>query len=169
MILNSERLSFRKVNFEDAPFIADLVQEPDYIQNIRNTGVTNLEQAQSFIADRFLSSYANGMGLYLIINKRTSEPMGICGFVKRNGLPQVDLGYALHSRYRGQGFAFEAAKYFVQYGQSQLKLSFLLAITKPDNQASQKLLLKLGFEQKGLITLPDIPGESALFQLNFSV
>ncbi len=163
----TDRLELREINIEDAEFISQLVQEPQYIENIRNTGVTTVEEARQFIVDKFLPSYQKGYGFYLIREISSGRSMGICGLIKRDGLPGIDIGYALHSAFQGQGFAIEAAKRTLDFARDSLKLDGLLAITKPTNLRSMILLEKLGFTKQGTVTLPGTEDESTLFKIHF--
>ena len=70
----------------------------------------NLDDARRYIEDGPLASYARyGFGLWLVELKPGGEPAGICGLLKRDTLPDVDLGYALLQRFWGKGYAREAA------------------------------------------------------------
>ena len=94
-IIETERLLLRQLSTGDADFILELLNEPSFIQNIGDRGVRTLADANLYIMNGPVASYArNGFGLYLVILKETDEPIGICGLIKRNGLDDVDIGYA---------------------------------------------------------------------------
>jgi len=86
--------------------------------------------------------------------KETGETIGICGFVRRDSLPDADIGYAFLPQFERRGFALEAARATMDYGRKTLGLKRVLAITTPDNESSIRLLEKLGFKSEGLMTLP---------------
>lgn len=79
---------------------------------------------------------------------------GICGLIKRETLPDVDIGYALLPQHVGQGYALEAARASVALARERFGLQRLIAITAPDNDASARLLIKLGmlFERHFRVT-----------------
>ncbi|MBS1718223.1 MAG: GNAT family N-acetyltransferase [Armatimonadetes bacterium] len=62
---------------------------------------------------------------------------------------RANLSYALAQEYWGQGLMTEAALIAMDYGWKELKLHRLGATVLPDNEASIKLLGKLGFEFEG--------------------
>jgi RimJ/RimL family protein N-acetyltransferase len=66
----------------------------------------------------------------------------------------VDIGYALLPQFRGKGLAFEAASAVMTYGREVLGLGRIVAITAPGNDASIRVLEKLGmrYERKVRIT-----------------
>ena len=88
-------------------------------------------------------------------------PVGLSGLVKRDALEDVDIGYAFLSRYRGQGYAFEAAQAVVAHART-LGIARLAAITTPGNAASIALLLRLGMRFVGMRTV--VAGEPELNQ-----
>ena len=77
----------------------------------------------------------------------------MAGLIKRDTLPDVDLGYAFLPAYYGQGYAFEACSALLPYARQQLGLTRLIAITSPDNEPSKALLRKLGMRFKQLVYL----------------
>lgn len=166
-ILETERLILREVIESDAAFMLDLLNQPSFIKYIGDRNVRNLEQARDFIENRYRASYReHGYGLYVVELKPEPAPpaiqnpaIGVCGFVRREGLPDTDIGFALLPQFERKGYAFEAARAIMEYGRDALGLKRVLAITSVDNESSGKLLGKLGFKYDGLITLPRDPEE----------
>jgi RimJ/RimL family protein N-acetyltransferase len=75
----------------------------------------------------------------------------MCGLIKRDTLEDVDLGFAFLSRFWGNGYAYESAAAVMSYAKMRLGIDRIVAITSPNNQASVKLLRKLGFTLERLI------------------
>jgi [ribosomal protein S5]-alanine N-acetyltransferase len=145
-ILETERLILREVIGNDAEFVLGLLNQPSFIQFIGDRGVRTVEQAREYIKTRFTKSYRdNGFGLYLIELKIGSTPIGLCGFVKRDTLPEPDIGFALLPQHEKKGYGFESAFAVMKYGKKTLHLQRVLAITSLDNESSGKLLEKIGF------------------------
>jgi RimJ/RimL family protein N-acetyltransferase len=92
-----------------------------------------------------------GFGLYLAELKDEGVPIGICGLIKRDALEDVDLGFAFLPGFRGKGYASEAAAATMEYGKNVLGLKRIAAITVQDNDASIKLLEKLGFRFEKMV------------------
>ncbi|MCP9753868.1 N-acetyltransferase [Lacihabitans sp. CCS-44] len=146
LILETERLFLRKFELIDAPFILELLNTPTWLQFIGDKGVRNLDDAENYLKNGSLKSYEeNGFGFYLVGEKSTQKPIGMCGFIKRQELEDVDLGFAFLPDYIGKGFGYEIAKAILKYGKDVLKLSRIIAIVDPRNTASNALLQKLGF------------------------
>jgi RimJ/RimL family protein N-acetyltransferase len=145
-VLETERLSLRQFTVDDAQFILKLLNEPSFLRYIGDKKVRNLEDARQYILNGPVASYErNGFGLYLVELKESYTPIGMCGFLKREELPDPDIGFAFMPEYWSKGFAFEAAAVLLQDARERLKLERILAITSLDNDASIKLLQRLGF------------------------
>jgi RimJ/RimL family protein N-acetyltransferase len=164
IVCETQRLSLRHLTPTDAPFILQLLNEPDFIRNIGDRGVRSLEDARRYILDGPVASYQRvGFGLYLVEHKDPPAPIGICGLLKRDYLDDPDVGFALLSPYRGAGFAFEAASAVMRFGQQRLGLKRVVAITSPDNEASIKVVRRLGLEFERMIRVPEQTRETRLF------
>lgn len=167
-ILETERLSLREIVDTDDAFVLDLLNQPSFIKYIGDRNVRNLEQARDFIETRYRKSYAdNGYGLYTVELKETGEAIGFCGFVKRDSLPDADIGFAFLPQFEKKGYAFESAAAVMKYGRETLGLKRVLAITSQNNESSMKLLGKLGFKFDKLIKLPNDAEEINMFVSEF--
>jgi RimJ/RimL family protein N-acetyltransferase len=62
----------------------------------------------------------------------------------------VEVAYRLARRAWGRGFATEAAACLVAHALGPLALPRVVAVTYPENQASQRVLDKLDFERRGV-------------------
>lgn len=155
-ILETERLSLRHVNTDDAEFILALLNEPAYIQNIGDRGIRTLEQAKKYILDRLISSYEkHGFGLYLVELKKTGEATGICGLVKREGLDDVDVGYGFLPTFWGKGYATESVLALKKYAKNAVGLKRVAGIVAPDNQGSIRVLEKAGLMYEKMVKLSE--------------
>lgn len=155
MILQTQRLLIEEAQAEDAPFFYQLMNNPTWLEFIGDRNIKDLEKARDYIQNTLIKSYQSlGYGLYKCSLKQEHLPIGICGFVKRDFLPQPDIGFAILPEFASRGFIFEAAQATLKYGKESLGLSPILAITSPQNQRSQRLLLRLGFKLADTSILP---------------
>src|SRR6478672_9946174 len=105
-ILETERLILREIDETDDAFMLDLLNQPSFIKYIGDRNVRTLEQAREFIESRYRQSYRiNGFGLYAVEVKDTNTAIGICGFVRRDSLPDADIGFAFLPQFEGKGYA----------------------------------------------------------------
>ena len=166
-IIETERLILRELTADDAEFILDLLNQPSFIKYIGDRNIRNSAQAAEYIESRFVQSYRdNGFGLNLVELKENGTPIGICGFVKRDTLPDADIGFAFLPQFEKQGFAFESAAAMMKYGGEKLNLKRVLAITSQNNESSGRLLEKLDFTFECLIKLPHDDEQLKLFSFD---
>jgi len=145
--LETKRLILRRLNADDAPFILTLLNEPSFIRYIGDKSVRDIEGAQQYILNGPVASYdRHGFGLNLVELKESHTPIGICGLLKREELPDPDIGFALVPDFWSKGLAFEAATAVLQDARARLSIERILAITSLDNEASINLLERLGFK-----------------------
>jgi RimJ/RimL family protein N-acetyltransferase len=163
LVLETGRLSLSWLAAEDAPFILELLTQPSFVQYIGDRGVRDLDSARGYIENVRVSYARFGFGLYRVTVKTTGEAVGMCGLLRRDGLDDVDIGYALLERHWGHGYAYEAAAAVIEYGTHTLHLPRIVAITAPDNVASINLLEKLGLRFERMMRLPGHEDESRLF------
>ena len=167
MILETKRLRLRELTETDAPFILRLLNEPSFLRFIGDKGVRNLDDARAYIFNGPVASYQqNGFGLYLVQLKTNNTPIGICGLLKRESLADVDIGFAFIPEAWNNGYAFESADAVMIYAKDVLKLPRIVAITDKDNEASGKLLEKLGLIFDSIIDLSGKGDETRLFVPN---
>lgn len=152
--LETNRLIIRPMRVEDAGFILELLNDPSFIQNIGDRKVRTIEDACTYIVNGPVASYAkNGFGLCLVILKETSESIGMCGLIKRDGLDDVDIGYALLPNFWSKGYAVEAARAVKTYAKDGVGLKRLVAITDPANVGSIRVLEKIGLHFEKMVRL----------------
>lgn len=165
-IIETHRLSLREISAGDCEFIFALMNEPAYLERIGDRGIRTLENARTYILDKFERSYAKfGYGLYLVELKEIRVSVGICGLVKRDALEHPDIGFALLREHWSRGFAFEAARATLDHGFGALGMKTVLGITSPANQPSIRLLEKLGLQHQRMIRVPPNDSDSMLFSI----
>ncbi len=153
-ILETERLILRQLTTDDSVFILELLNDPSFIRNIGDRNVRTIDDACSYILNGPVASYAkNGFGLYLVLLKETNESIGMCGLIKREGLEDVDIGYALLPAFWSKGYAVEAARAAMAYGKDVIGLKRLVAIVDPANEGSIRVLEKIGLRYEKMVRL----------------
>lgn len=169
LILETERLRLRTMELEDAAFYLELVNDPTWIAGIGDKGLHTLEAAREAILGGPLAMQRErGHSLYVVERKEDGAALGLSGLIKRDALPDVDIGYALRPAHWGRGYAYEAGAAVLGLARDGLRLPRVLAITKPSNTASGQLLEKLGLSYAGLCSMPPDGRETRLYRIEFS-
>lgn len=99
-----------------------------------------------------------------IIRRCGADLIGHCGF---HGPPEdvgrAEIGYTVMERFRGSGYATEAASALIAYAAEE-GVDVVFATVAPDNAPSLRIVEKLGFEQTG-VQIDEIDGEELVFEL----
>jgi RimJ/RimL family protein N-acetyltransferase len=164
LVCETPRLRLRRFGADDAAFVAQLLNEPSFLQNIGDRGVRSLDDAIRYISNGPVASYARfGFGLFHVSLREGGLPIGMCGLLKRDWLEDVDVGFAFFPVYWGNGYAYEASLGVIEWGSRMLGIERVCGITKPDNTGSIRVLEKLGLRYAGMVTSPE-GVESKLFR-----
>ncbi|HVT71726.1 MAG TPA: GNAT family N-acetyltransferase [Lacunisphaera sp.] len=153
-ILQTARLSFRELALGDAPFVLELLNDPTWLRFIGDRGVRDLDGARAYITGGPAASYAqHGFGLWLVERRQDGVPVGLCGLLKRETLPDVDIGFAFLERHQGKGYGSEAAVATMTHAREVLGLKKVVAVTAPGNTGSVRVLEKLGLRYERMVEL----------------
>ena len=62
-------------------------------------------------------------------------------------MPNVEIGWRMHPRYWGQGYATEAARLALDYGFTKLRLQEIVSFTAVANVRSRAVMERLGMRR----------------------
>ena len=170
-IIETERLILRKFTLHDAAFVLELLNTPTWLQFIGDRNVLSIEDAENYLKNGTLKSYQeHGFGFYAVIEKaemsdRSSKIIGMCGLIKRDSLPDIDIGFAFLPNFVSKGFGYEAASATLNYAKNTLKIDRIIAIVNPDNEKSIGLIRKIGMQFEKMIKFGDEEKELMLFEI----
>jgi ribosomal-protein-alanine N-acetyltransferase len=157
MILQTPRLILRQFTEADAPFILSLNSDPEIVKYVHEPTLKTTEQAQKILTDIILPQYQNNLGRWAILTKHNMDFIGWCGLKFRPELDEIDLGYRLMQKAWGHGYATEAAKASLLHGFTELNLKLITGRAHIENQASIKVLEKIGMNFIGEGMVDDCP------------
>ena len=166
--LETERLSLRRFEFEDAPHIVELLNQPSFLANIGDRGVRDIETAQRYLREGPMAMYdRHGFGLWRASRRSDGVFVGMCGLLKRDILPDVDVGYAFLPEHWGQGYAFEAANATVGLGARKFGLKRIVGVVSDHNAASIRVLEKVGMRFERMYPMHPNEPEVRLYAIDF--
>jgi RimJ/RimL family protein N-acetyltransferase len=155
-VIETKRLRLRHLDYGDAPFILNLLNQESFLRHIGDKGVRTPADARRYLREGPIESYRRfGFGLYLTELQDGGAPIGICGLVKREALEDVDIGFALLPKYWNQGYAVESAGAVLGYGRQSLRLGRIVAVVAPGNPASIAVIEKIGLRYERMVRLAD--------------
>ncbi len=150
----TERLILRKLTRDDVDNIFLLDSNPDVMKYVGVPAVSNKAESEKMI-DNILNQYQkNGTGRLAVIEKESNQFIGWSGIKlltdEVNGFKNVyELGYRFLPEFWGKGYATESAKASLDLGFHQLNADNIYAYADVENQSSNHILTKIGFENKG--------------------
>ena len=167
-ILATARLNLRTVEPGDTDFYLALVNDPAFVEHIGDRGIRTREDAHAaLLAGPIAMQEARGHSLYVVELRDSNVPIGMCGLIKRESLDNVDIGYAFLPAWRGQGYAHEAGMAVLGFAPS-LGIRRVLAITSPNNIASNFLLRKLGMRFERFLHLAPEDAGTNLYSIDLA-
>ncbi len=154
----TENLDLIPLKASDAKDLFELHSDPEVMRYIKPP-VTEMSEIQKTIMK--FDSYTEvneDMGMWVARLEETEEFVGWCilQHIEQNMDNPIEIGYRLHKKFWGKGYATEMAKVLVEYAEKKLKIKNLCGITHPENIASQKVLEKAGFSFKENRTYYDV-------------
>ncbi len=165
--IETERLTLRQFTPGDAEFIIKLLNEPSFIQNIGDRGVRTLPDAEKYLANGPVSSYAkNGFGLLAVTLTDTGQLIGMCGLIKRETLKDVDIGYAFLPEFWSKGYALESVQAVMSHAKEVVGLKRVVAIVDPANARSIRVLEKVGMAFEKMVRLSKDDIDLKLFSIS---
>ncbi|RUL75981.1 GNAT family N-acetyltransferase [Dyella choica] len=150
-ILGTERLLLREIVASDAPDVFAIYSDSLAMRWFGSDPLTSMEEAQKLIEAfarwRQLPSPGTRWGIQRKADRRF---LGSCGLFKWNrAWKSCVIGYELASFAQGEGFMFEALSAILNWGFENMGLNRVEAQIHPENDASLRLLSRLGFVREG--------------------
>ncbi len=164
VVATTPRLAIRPFTLDDAAFIVELLNDPDWLRFIGDRQVRSADDARDWLCNGPLASQArHSFALWAVVRHSDGATVGMCGLVRRDGLDDVDLGYAFLPTARGQGLAREAATAVLAHAFEAVRLQRVVAVTNPDNVASRRVLEAIGMRFERRLRLPAHDDDSLLY------
>lgn len=120
------------------------------------------EESDAFIDKTISLINQNGFGLFAVEIKETSEFIGFTGLnrptYQTHFTPCVEIGWRIHQRFWGKGYATEAALGVLDFAFQELKLEEVVSFTSHLNIPSIKVMERIGMihDPKGDFNHPNV-------------
>jgi RimJ/RimL family protein N-acetyltransferase len=138
---STDRLLLNEMHLNDAAFISDLVNTPEWIQFIGDRNIKNIADAKEYIQKIISNPNTN---FWVVRVQDQQIPIGIITFIKRDYLEHHDIGFAFLAKYTKKGYAHEASIAVLNDAIKNANHKRILATTVKENTNSIQLLKKLG-------------------------
>lgn len=143
--IETARLYLRQFTPDDLDDLYRIYSDPEIMKYV-GKGVRTREETENALYAMLESWKQNNFGMWALVYKIDNRFIGRCGLVFLDKTPEIELGYILDKHYWNQGLAAEASLASLQYGFDVLKLERIVAIARPENIASQRVMQKIGMK-----------------------
>ncbi len=147
IIFETDRLTVRRYTEADRENFFSLSGNADVMRYIR--AVQTKEESHTFLLEN-ISFYNEHplMGRWAVEERISGKFVGSFAIIFIPNSDKIQLGYSLKKEEWGKGYATELTKAGLQYVFNKMQLPLIYAVTEKDNIASQKVLLKAGFDEE---------------------
>jgi [ribosomal protein S5]-alanine N-acetyltransferase len=150
--LDTRRLRLIEINESHTQRYFEIMSLDKVTRYYGMESLEKIEQAQDII-----TSFKNGYeskrsmrwGIVLKIDNTFIGTVGLNNLQQRN--KKAEIGFEIHPDFWENGYTSEAAEAVIRFVFEELQLYRLGAITFIENEASQRLLNKLGFKEEGIL------------------
>ena len=145
-ILETERLTLRRVLPSDVKEMFELRSNPETMKYIPRPLLTNHEEALAHIQMMEDKIETNEGINWAITLKGDDKLLGVIGHYRiKPEHYRAEVGYMILPEYHGKGITTEAVQCVVDYGFNTMQLHSIEGVIAPENEASQRVLQKCGF------------------------
>ena len=150
--LHTDRLILREITPEDAQSIFSYFSNDTVTQHYGMKTFERIEEAERLVV-AFATSYKEKRGIRWAIERKSQQGLiGTIGFnLWSSAHRRAEVGYELHPDFWRKGYSLEALKAVVEFGFKELQLTRIGAVVYIENEASNQLLHKFGFEKEGIL------------------
>ena len=149
--LVTERLLLRDFTPEDVEAVHAYAGDPE-VCRYTDWGPNTPAQSQAFVHEMLAASALEQPDSMMWAVTAAGGVVGACSTTvtsheHRRGV----MGYVLARAHWGKGYATEAAAAVLRFAREDLGLERVEATCRPGNAASQRVLVKIGMQQEGLL------------------
>ena len=141
--IETARLRLRHFTLDD---FDDLFRLYSDSQVMRYLSLRTREQTQASLCKHIQHWQEYNFGMWGVIHLESGKMIGRCGLGFLENTPEVELGYVFDKSYWNMGLATEASQATLKYGFEEVKLDRIVAIAKPENIASVRVIQKIGMQ-----------------------
>lgn len=142
--IETTRLRLRHLTLDDLDDLFRIYGNPEVMRYV-GKGARTKDETQAALVS-MIKHWKHGFGMWATIYKDSGKLIGRCGLCFLDDTPEVELGYTLDKPYWNMGLASEASRASLMYGFEEVGLERIVAIAKPENFASQRVMQKVGMK-----------------------
>ena len=156
--IETARLHLRMLSPQDLDDFAAMFSDPEVMKFIGLEAGTTLSRAETEdTLEKMIAFWTRtGVGRWAVIDKENRRLIGLCGLRQLDDTPELFYLFAKASW--GKGFATEAASAALRYGFEEHKFERIIAVIRPGNTISQKVVKKIGMRYENEVNHDGVDG-----------
>ncbi len=152
IFLQTDRLILRKMTLDDAQDIFEYAKDEEISKWVTwpaHKSIDDTIQFINFVLDGYKKNKHIGFVAERKEDKKVIGTIGFATFFVDHD--KAEIGYTFGAKYWGKGYATEAAKKIIEFGFNELDLNRIQAHVFIPNEASKKVLKKIGMKFEGIL------------------
>ena len=156
----NRRIYLKKIQPHDFEAFYAMVSNETIMAQITERALTKEEALRKFNELLRNSDLHNSFGSYMVLEVKDSSLLGSAKLeITPENQQEAELGFMLKPEFWGKGYGTEIAEILVEIAIKDPQLKRVYAIIDPDNAASRKILIKLGFTSEKVSEIDGLPSE----------
>ena len=150
--LKTEHFTLRKEEEKDRYDIFELYSNEDVVKYMPLTPFLSVEDAINEMK-WYQKIFKEQSGIrWMIEDSQSKKVIGTCGFLNYEKIhSRIEIGYDLTPNFWGKGIMTEVVKCIMDFGFLTMEVNKIEAKVDPENEASIRLMYKLGFYKEGVL------------------
>lgn len=141
-MIKTSRLGLRFLEKEDIAYLHPLESDPE-VKEFFPDGARDRAKTEAMI-NRFITAYTEkGLPCFLLFDLDSGEFIGRAGFGPTEA-GETEVGYVLHKKFWGKGFASEAVTALLEYAKKYIDTDYIIAYADTGNIGSTRVMEKCG-------------------------
>lgn len=144
IFLETERLTMEPIEQSDLPWLIEM-RSPAAVNRYLGGPTMQNGEALAVRIKFYIETFEKlGFGFCKMRLKSNGELIGTGGLVPLDGTGEIEVGYNLSEKYWRQGYGYECAMAWLEYGFTTAGLERIVAVAHPDNTGSWRIMEKCG-------------------------
>lgn len=143
-VIQTERLTLRSYQKRDLPHYYEMMGDADITRYLMSGDPMNSHDAWRSVATMAGHWVLHGHGQWAIEERETGDFIGRCGIIEPEGWPDKEVGWVLHKRAWGKGYATEAAEAALSFAFKTMRLDRVISLIQPGNESSVAVAERIG-------------------------
>jgi RimJ/RimL family protein N-acetyltransferase len=149
-VLTTPRLRLQPRTMADLEACVAMDLDPEVRRFIYGDRPPDPDELRAQLRARIAGGWPAQGGIWVVERQDGADFLGWCGLFPLEDSGLIEIGYRYVRSAWGQGVATEAARAVLDYGFRDLCFDPIVAVTHPNNRASQRVLAKIGLIACGM-------------------